>query len=109
MLGAELGISGGAGSIRVPLPGGGMTTFGQNGGPVEYLYHADHQNNGRMISNYPARTLWGITCFGPQGEVYCGVASSSLFDGSFEDTTTGLSDVGSTRYSGTMGRSISPN
>jgi hypothetical protein len=42
------------------------------------------------------------------GEIYCGTAANSQYEGAVQDTSTGLFDYGADRYSGQQGRNIQP-
>jgi hypothetical protein len=93
-------------SMRIPLPGGSSIMYDSAGN--EQINHLDFTGSTRLITNRVARTFVSAFCYGPMGEVYCGTAASSQYEGTFQDTTTGLDDFDAAHYSGAQGRSISP-
>jgi hypothetical protein len=92
--------------MRVPLPGGASITYDSAGN--ERFNHKDFTGSTRMTSNRVARTLGAVFCYGPMGEIYCGTAANSQYEGAVQDTSTGLFDYGADRYSGQQGRNIQP-
>ena len=64
--------------------------------------------NTRLVTDQAARTFKASFCYGPFGEIYCGTAANSQYEGSAQDTSSGLFDFDSVRYSGTWGRTASP-
>lgn len=93
-------------NIRIPLPGGGMNKY--TASSVDRLYHSDFTGSARLGTNRAARTLFSAFSYGPMGELYVGTAAASEYEGTFQDTQSGLNDFDATRYSGSQGRTISP-
>src|SRR5205814_1307355 len=75
-------------SIRIPLPGGSSIIYDSAGN--EQLNRKDFTGSTRLVSNRVARTLSGVFCYGPLGEIYCGTPANAQFEGTFQDTITGL-------------------
>jgi YD repeat-containing protein len=94
-------------NIRIPLPGGGENRYAS--GATDKLQHKDFTGSATLSTNRVARTLYSIFCFGPMGELYCGTAANSEYEGTWQDTQSTLDDFGSVRYKGAWGRSISPD
>jgi hypothetical protein len=94
-------------SLKIPLPGGSSITYDSAGN--ERINHKDFTGSTRLRTNRVARTLVDVFCYGPMGEVYCGTAANSQYEGTAQDTTSGLGDFNATRYSASQGRSIQPN
>ena len=92
--------------FKIPLPGGEIANFSSSGNLR--LSHRDFVGNTRLMTNEVQRTLYSVFCYGPMGELYCGAATGPRFEGVMQDTSTGLFDYGSERYSGTQGRTTSP-
>ena len=92
-------------TIKVPLPGGSAFNFNSSNAILE---RRDPVGSTRLASTYYNRTKSDIFCYGPMGELYCGTAANSQYEGTFQDTNTGLDDFDAAHYSGTQGRSISP-
>jgi hypothetical protein len=93
-------------SLKIPLPGGASITYDNAGN--QQLNRKDFRGSTVLRTNRAARTLVDVFCYGPMGEIYCGTPVNSQFEGTFEDTSNGLSDFNATRYSGTQGRTQSP-
>ena len=93
-------------SIKMPLTAGETITYDSAGN--QQINHEDFRGSTVLRTNRVARTLVDVFCYGPLGEVFCGTPANSMFEGSFEDTSSGLADFDATRYSGAWGRSVSP-
>jgi hypothetical protein len=105
LLGSTYG-GGGQLSLKLPLPGGSTITWDNNSHWT--INHIDWMGNTRLGTDMNSREFVANYCYGPMGEIFCGTAANSQFEGNSQYTSSGLFDLGTTRYSGTWGRSVSP-
>ena len=95
---------------RVPLPGGGLASYGTGG--LNNFAHADWLGSTRF-SSYTSRTMKWDLAHAPYGEVYAlsGNGAEFTFTGQFSDTGTSntLWDFAFREYHSSQGRWISPD